>query len=115
MASPGDDAREPVPGADRSLVLLRLALLTALVLATAAVAGPRRPAAVGARLAAEAACAGEELLLPPGHPPIPGLGAWQRGSGLPPGHPPVDGPAQRMARPLRPLAPSFEAPATIDI
>lgn len=99
----------------RALTLLRLALLGLVVVAAVSVAAP------GARVAdpaAAAACASTAapqsvIVLPPGHPPIHGIGPQGRAAtALPPGHPPIDG---FGARPARPLAPLFTAPEIVDL
>jgi hypothetical protein len=61
-----------------------------------------------------AACAGAEVALPPGHPPIGGRAMAPRGleAQLPPGHPPIGGRPQRAA-PLQ--APTFAQPEILDI
>jgi hypothetical protein len=56
------------------------------------------------------------MVLPPGHPPIRGLGPQGRPVvTLPPGHPPVDGRVAGRPLPARPHSPIFEAPTSIDL
>jgi hypothetical protein len=94
----------------------RLLMLPALgiIVATALGLGPHRQFEPAAQVAEPAAaCGGEGFVLPPGHPPIEGYGRGEMR--LPPGHPPIDGRSAGFMRPAPPLAPSFEAPKTVDI
>jgi hypothetical protein len=112
--TPTQDGSHQAPPGLTSLFLLRLALLAVLIAATVALVSARLAEAAPASQVATAACE-LDLALPPGHPPVFGRG-WPGGQlALPPGHPPLDGPAARFARPAPPLAPTFEAPGTLDI
>lgn len=94
--------------------LFAVPALAALFAFGVALALPSAPAAEASAVTAQA-CAGADLELPPGHPPVAGRPlprgheAW-----LPPGHPPIDGSRpSRSAPPLR--SPSFEQPYLLDI
>jgi hypothetical protein len=92
------------------LVLLAVVLLTLTALAAAR---PQVRSGAGERSVA-AACVEPSMVLPPGHPPVPGFQPRGQGVELPPGHPPIGG-QPRRAGPLPGLAPTFEAPATLEI
>jgi hypothetical protein len=102
--------------------VLRVLLVAAVLLAGLAVAAPGGRGEAPVDAAACAAPAGDwtgaagVIVLPPGHPPIPG----QRARGpaavqLPPGHPPIDERHLGLPVPARPASPAFQAPATVDL
>jgi hypothetical protein len=123
MAGPSYEATE-VPSSARPRLALRLLLAVAVLLAGLAVASP---GGRGEEHAAGVACAGPAfegpgpgvagvIVLPPGHPPIPGMRAQGPAAArLPPGHPPIDERHRGLPGPTRPLSPVFQAPATVDL
>lgn len=126
MAGPSDDAtiRSDVSTGGRPALAPRLLLAAAVLMAGLAVAAP---GGRGEEPVAAAACAAPfsdgtgagavgVLVLPPGHPPIPGIrpegGAAIR---LPPGHPPIDERHRGLPVPARPSNPVFQPPGTVDL
>lgn len=113
-------AEPPADGARNAKAVraLRIVLAGLVLLAGLAVAAPARravsPADEPACTAGGAAPDAAVIVLPPGHPPIPGAGAHGRIlMRLPPGHPPIDERAGRI--PAAPLEPVFQPPATVDL
>jgi hypothetical protein len=78
--------------------------------AMASILPPGHPPLPG--LAAAPPAAG--IALPPGHPPVPGFGVAPQaeGSALPPGHPPLPGPG---ARPGPAFILGSDAPAIVEL
>jgi hypothetical protein len=128
MASPSQDPSDLADSttAGQPAVALRLLLAAAVLLAGLAVASPgglsaepppEGRCAVPIADAVEGGPAGV-IVLPPGHPPIRGVGPQgQPIVTLPPGHPPIDGRLRGLPVPLqvRPPSPVFAPPVTVDL
>jgi len=126
-AGSGDGPRPaPPPGGARPHLAVRLLLLGAVLLAGLAVASPGGRE-VSPQVAVAAGCpvpaldgppagATGGIVLPPGHPPIPGMRFQGPGTvRLPPGHPPIDGRPRVFPLPARPSSPVFQSPAMVDL
>ena len=104
----------------RGLLLATFVLLAGLAIAAPTTRSPGEPADRACPVSAAGPAAPGSLgviVLPPGHPPIPGM-LPQGGSPvmtLPPGHPPIDGRFQGLESPARPANPVFQPPATVDL